>query len=313
METVYVLGAGFSMPFLPDQSHLLTEFFQFDMRDPSSTPDMEFFAAQGTLRTWFEEQFGDQYWAVWLEDVFTWLDHMGDADSLTEDVRRIHSLRRQLYFALAYYFIRAPQRASTTMRRRLAAMQGRSSLKALVTLNWDTLLERTGRRFDYGVPAYDLGGNRLSGRRISLLKLHGSAHWWMCAKCKSIMCDDTLQASIQSQCPICNKDQTQFDPILMTPTLVKNPAQGSLAEVWRLAFVQLSRADEIVFMGYSLPQADHALFHLIRQAIHPDACVRAVLVEKDRTSVAGHRFRTLMPRVQLDFSGIDGFLGIDSL
>lgn len=178
----------------------------------------------------------------------------------------------------------------------------------IITLNWDVLMERMGRRFDYGISFYDHAGCLMNGRGIPLLKLHGSAHWWSCSKCCSVVCDESLQMFFEVQCPICGKDNTRFDPILITPTLIKNPGQGVLAEVWRLAFVLLARADEIVLMGYSLPQADHAVFHLVTQARHPDAVVRAVLLEKDRRSLADQRFQTLMPQVMQDFTGIDKFL-----
>ncbi len=298
------------MPFLPDQRHLLETLFHFTML-ASNMPDMEFFASQGTLRTWFEEQFGHQYSAVWLEDVFTWFDHVADTVPPTDDVRRIQSLRRQLNFALAYYFIQAPQRASAIMRRRLTAMQQRSSLKGVMSLNWDVLLERTGRRFDYGLAAYDTMGRQLTGRRIPLLKLHGSAHWWICAKCRSVLCDESLQLFFETRCPVCRKDHTQFDPILMTPTLMKNPSQGVLAEVWRLAFITLAQAEEIIFLGYSLPQADHALFHLVSQARRPDAIIRAVLLDRDRQSLTEQRYQTLIPGISLDFGGIDAFFGLE--
>lgn len=311
-NTVYILGAGFSMPFLPNQGHLLEKLFHFELLPASKAPDIEFFAHQATLRSWFEERFGHTFSAVWLEDVFTWFDHVADAIPPTEDVRRIQLLRRQLNFALAYYFIQAPpqQEASAKIRRRLRAMQQRSLLKGVITLNWDVLLERTDWQFDYGFFAYDRTGRKLTGLGTPLLKLHGSAHWWICAKCHSVLCDDTLQIFFETRCSVCGKDNTQFDPILMTPSLMKNPSQGALTEVWRLAFVLLAHADEIVFMGYSLPQADHAVFHLVSQAMRSNAIVQAVLLDKDKGSLANQRFQTLIPGIRLNFTGIDPFLGL---
>jgi hypothetical protein len=114
----------------------------------------------------------------------------------------------------------------------------------------------------------------------------------------------------EQHCPICHKETTRFDAVLMTPTLVKSPSISILEEVWRLAFVLLAGADEIIFMGYSLPQADHALYHLLMEANSPTAIVRAVLLESDREAIAAERFHALVPHIEMDFNGIDLFLGL---
>lgn len=309
MNTVYILGAGFSAPFLPVQTKLLGRVLNFRVSRPKTRSDMEFIGTQETLREWFLEHFGVRYSDVWLEDVFTWLDHITSVPSPRNDIRAVQHLRRNLDFALSYYFSHFPRGAKERMVKRIHNMRSRSVLTGVITLNWDTLLERAVRP-NYGLPVHTREGTRINRRSGPLLKLHGSVDWWRCTRCQGIVKDSSLDIFFEEQCPICQKSGTRFDAVLMTPTLMKNPNEGPLEEVWRLAFVLLSGADEIVFMGYSLPQADHALYHLVMQAKRSDAVVKAVLLEQDRLAPAAQRFHTLVRNVELNFSGIDTFLGI---
>ena len=94
--------------------------------------------------------------------------------------------------------------------------------------------------------------------------------------------------------------------------LDEKPHGRTLQEIWRLAFVLLAGADEIVFMGYSLPQADHALYYMVMEAKRSNAQLRAVLREGDRDGLASKRFRSLIHHIDLDFRGIDAFLDVAS-
>ncbi len=317
MNTVYILGAGFSAPYLPVQTHLLDSVLKFTNpqmerpEGPKTRSDVEFVGIAANLQQWFGDQFGPDYSDVWLEDVFTRLDHITDVPTPREDIQAMQQLRRKLDFALAYYLRYKPYNTSKIMKRRLSQMKARSVLHGIITLNWDTLLQRVAL-FNYGVPIHSVQGERVHRRSVPLLKLHGSADWWRCTRCRSLVADSSLAAFFETKCPVCQKSDTRFDSVLMMPTLMKNPMEGPLQEIWRLAFVLLAGADEIVFMGYSLPQADHALYYMVMEAKRSNAQLRAILREDDRDGLACRRFRSLIRHIDLDFRGIDAFLEVAS-
>jgi len=69
--------------------------------------------------------------------------------------------------------------------------------------------------------------------------------------------------------------------------------------------VELSEADKIVFIGYSLPEADYHFRTLLRRAVNPKVPIEVVLTRKDKiTSEIPERMRQYLPPARYtDFFG----------
>jgi hypothetical protein len=140
-----------------------------------------------------------------------------------------------------------------------------------LTFNYDILLDLTLSL--YGVPFdYCLNG-MLNDPSIPLLKLHGSINWAYCQQCKEIVPQSLAGWTGRIKpgfktfgIPIgtnirrikCKRCSTTFTdpPVLVPPTWDKGKYHASVQPVWRAAASRLSTAENLVIVGYSLPESD---------------------------------------------------------
>jgi len=175
----------------------------------------------------------------------------------------------------------------------------------IISFNYDLLLERAftdlGIGVDYGsgisTPEYFSGRGGLSS--IKLLKLHGSINWHAKEdgeiqalplinrnKGLGIQClltDDMINISrkIDKRNYPASFSSWEFVP----PTWKKNP-EGPIGSVWREALKAIRDANEIVFIGYSMPQTDTYIQHLLAAGLignHKISKVKAYCGNDDST------------------------------
>ena len=110
---------------------------------------------------------------------------------------------------------------------------------------------------------------------VRLLKLHGSLNWGYCPGCKRIVSwdlntyfqkhyiDSFSEKGKSIYIPIgtqlheykhCGENKVKPEPIIIPPTWDKLYHYESLAKVWRQAAIELSEAENIIVIGYSLPE-----------------------------------------------------------
>jgi len=246
------------------------------------------------------------------------------------DPPRLHQVRRDLE-----YLVQATLRASVRLaaRRRggphvrfVRRLVSHGSLErcSLISLNYDTLLDqalaRAGLMPDYGLPGCGAGGGPL------LAKLHGSLNWSYCPACGRVAAPDELAdvrgsrgAGPMSRCERCANPRLRG--LIISPTLHKSYPAAGLQHVWDRALEAIQAADRITFVGYSMPQADVPVYHLIcrglltrRRAGRP--AIRVINHERTDLSPGQRRLerRALMdrfcrlfgPAVAFDFSGFHG-------
>lgn len=117
--------------------------------------------------------------------------------------------------------------------------------------------------------------------QVSLLKLHGSFNWTQCPNCKFIQSvdittlmsgmrwflleeDRTLPISFTSRLPQCTKcgQASAPEPLIIPPTWNKTQHYAEIKNVWSVAARQLAEAEQIVVIGYSLPDTDQFFRYL---------------------------------------------------
>ncbi len=131
------------------------------------------------------------------------------------------------------------------------------------------------------------------GYNVKLLKLHGSMNWLNCPKCQRLFVafhEKIAEYGIykDKQCHHCaknfkeeNADSSTLRSDLIMPTFLKDLTNFQIKLIWQNAGVELSEASKIVFIGYSLPQADYELRQLLARMIRHEAEIEVVLQSED--------------------------------
>jgi NAD-dependent SIR2 family protein deacetylase len=156
---------------------------------------------------------------------------------------------------------------------------------------------------------------------IPLLKIHGSLNWFYCPKCNEL--DITIgrkgatslaedQNRFLCVDPYCT---STYEPLLVTPTMLKIYDNSFLQKLWDLSEKIISESDIIVFIGYSLPEADYHIRCLLTKAMTKDKSRdhRIVVIEKNPTgakekeliSGVGNRYKLLFGEEKVVFRPID--------
>ena len=153
---------------------------------------------------------------------------------------------------------------------------------SVITFNYDIALdyvvEKHGYKIYYGFGDYP---NTFDDGTLPLYKLHGSINWAYCKKCKNIVPSMLIDYSQYvynnakrigyryTDLPIgtvvkervhttCKKNVGTFDPlpVIVPPTWYKSNYYKMLSAVWKQAGKELSEAEYIFIIGYSLPPTD---------------------------------------------------------
>lgn len=247
--------------------------------------------------------------------------------------------------------------ATWLIRQRVKAGIGGDPV-SILSLNWDSLVEDSlfhvirdldalGRiDVDYCVYTTPLDENpqicphtpspkqRASGiYNVKLLKLHGSATWLRCTNSGLVYTGlgMTTPAStlyvVPRPSPFMAAHPNQvggpgvpLEPYIITPTYSKVFDLPHIKTTWHNAFVELREASEVVFIGYSLPDADYHFRALLLRAIRPSARVRVVLgpssnpdgysSNAERESLPDVRYRRLFGEsVKFDYGGMENLIG----
>lgn len=200
--------------------------------------------------------------------------------------------RARLLDALEWYFWgRHHEDAAERSRRDYLRplMDSLSDGDIVVTLNWDTVVERTlaeaGRwnpSDGYGFPRElaiedSFGRSPLppefpSESSVQVLKLHGSFGWrstdvGMYLDATMLLREFDFQMDVDPV-RLIDSDAPEFyapDPGMMAyPSFLKRLDHPILETIWRTASEALARAESVVVWGYSLPESDAAIRALLQ-------------------------------------------------
>lgn len=163
---------------------------------------------------------------------------------------------------------------------------------AIVTLNWDCLLDYT-LNFNCCTPNYGPNGSR--GPR--LYKLHGSINWGYCKDCKSdprifvpnefvgnrpfVKKNQSLDLRLvteglpKNKCNTCNKP---LSPRIIPPAYTKELDDTWMTQIWEHAAAVIADTRDIVFVGYSFPNTDQHFVSFIKKALAQNIHVSEVTV-----------------------------------
>ncbi len=127
---------------------------------------------------------------------------------------------------------------------------------------------------------------------VKLLKIHGSINWLNCPKCQRIFIDfyrRVIDYGVfrQAKCKYCSKEYDDHDehsprlrPLLLMPTFAKDLSNFQTKLIWRNSGLEISEADELIFIGYSFPLADFEFRQLLFRNISRNTKITVVLYDK---------------------------------
>lgn len=215
---------------------------------------------------------------------------------------------------------------------------------SVISTNWDILLDNSiykslqaHKRYD-GVVDYCCyisskdendttvtpGLEKLGqgGFNVKLLKLHGSLNWLQCPRCARLYAKFFEKEAMRNfesstSCRHCDRNFPEetgkhlLSQNLIMPTYLKNLSNPQYRIIWQNAGIEISEADRIVFIGYSLPQADFEMRQLLSRMTRKDAKIHVVdyLPEVNRESLRGHWLKFFGSReISFSFDGAKSFV-----
>jgi len=181
-----------------------------------------------------------------------------------------------------------------------------------ITFNYDVALDYAlSHNGSLGGPDYCLS-EPPAFTRIPLLKLHGSINWGVCAECQKIVPWDFDRVRVSP--PYYGNDHI-FDlgsnidreqhcgrplnrcPVIIPPTWNKTGYHQDLARVWSRASSELSTAENIFVIGYSLPETDSFFRYLYALGSEGATRIKRFWVfDPDTDGTVEPRFRTMIGR-----------------
>lgn len=145
---------------------------------------------------------------------------------------------------------------------------------SVITFNYDIALDFACH---HGQLAVDYAlGSQPHPRAVPILKLHGSLNWSTCPKCSGTVVPVTFQQYLGGHRGFMHEPRSvvmpftkrfhQFkhdcgeplesSPVLVPPTWHKQDYHRTISGVWRRAAKELSEAENVFVLGYSLPPSD---------------------------------------------------------
>jgi NAD-dependent SIR2 family protein deacetylase len=334
INRVIIIGAGFSIAAgIPPQNRLLNEISQVNMEDLN-------FQQLSIQHDWLKlnqyliSLYGNNWdpMKVSLEDVYTMMDTaiLKQRNIGIFNPSSLFMIREAFDRLILYIIDKEISREDIQeYGKKIFNVMGEGKTE-FISLNWDYLLERVfiSHRYsiNYGVPLERTYKQAQENSKVLILKPHGSLNWRLCPICESIYA--FMEYENISHCKKCKplfKTQTNIIdtlgkldvsfnekllPLLVSPTFIKSNSIPQLNTITNKMQEILAKADELVFIGYSLPISDHDIRELLIKSfsIKPKQSVHVILkpsTQSEKNELIKH-YDSIFPDSILTFEW-DGF------
>jgi len=189
---------------------------------------------------------------------------------------------------------------------------------SLISFNYDLVMDHAMYMVDGGrSPIYGIETGKKFGR--SLLKPHGSMNWVYHPRCsrsskekfwyevvppttfeeagqsgKYWLCPTLRQLQSSHKCGAC-LEVNRCMPLIIPPTWAKAARYIPMQAVWKLAIKEISEAEQLVIIGYSMPDTDSFFRYLLASGISLHSNLQRVIIVNPSSDVA-HRFKRILPK-----------------
>ena len=289
-----IAGAGLSAVCGLPTTHGLTADF-LTLPTTEATDQRLQSAISKQLRRYWGTVFGyDSGEPPSFEDHFTLLDiaaNSGHQLGTSYSPKQLRAIRR-LSIHRVFDILELRFKTNATLSQFLGSVASCSS-NAIITTNWDLAIEKhlDLDQFNYSIPATNPSGVPSASTGIPIFKLHGSANWAYCDCCGRLVVYDrpdgkgalhrhifidkedfralgesapkTLVSRQPTQCWACG---VRLSSRVATFSYAKTLNFIHFLTIWHNAFKALREARKWIFVGYSFPEADFQLRHMLKAA-----------------------------------------------
>ncbi|OPZ89501.1 MAG: hypothetical protein BWY74_02700 [Firmicutes bacterium ADurb.Bin419] len=295
MRAAIILGAGFSKNSgLPVQSEIPGLLIENCYDNKFET------AISLVLKRFYEDVFGFSKGQAMpeLDDILTCIDistNAGHHLGIKYSSLHLRAVRRFLIYRL-FTILREKFIYSEHVKDLLLSLMEKYNKVDFIVLNWDTVLENYINIINPSIMIdYCNGGKHWArkslgtGEMIKVIKIHGSINWLYCDNCRVLINDTYCEVPPIKRAGFKDKDFKLFDEFseiitealesencficgdkisshIATFSFRKSFRENSFPNLWNQAEDVLTYADKWIFIGYSLPQADYEVKHLLKIA-----------------------------------------------
>lgn len=324
---VIILGAGFSIPAgIPQQNQILKSIFNIKLADLSHLDtaipdDIELFKK---FYQYFVKK--DNYFEIHLEDIYTSIDKaiVRQRNIGVFDASLLLYIRESLDRLIGYVINREIKSDDIEKyKEKLSFFFDKKKKIKFISLNWDFLLEKVllemNFKIDYEIPLKFT--EDIKGKGIAVLKPHGSLNWKLCPICEKIFaffeneiwhcknCHGIYSNEVSLMNELIKKRiiiKERLIPLLVTPTFLKSNFVPQLNLIMQFFYEYLIEADELHFIGYSLPLSDHDIRSVLLSAksVNPHVNVSVILKSKNKTEIKRlqNNYRSIYTENNIQFS-----------
>ena len=162
---------------------------------------------------------------------------------------------------------------------------------------------------------------------IKLIKIHGSLNWKYCNCCNQVLLtpldkgidlgiskadwqgpftDDSDNVCAGISNARCSRDGNEFQTMLVPPSHLKDLSHPINSRLFIESAEEIRRAKKVVFIGYSLPEADIHMKAILKKSLRPETDIFVVNV--DKSDNFRFRFKGLSKHVQFVMSSFEDFV-----
>ncbi len=327
-STVFIFGAGASYADgVPLQADILPQI----IRD--TDPQLKNSDTAKRLRKFLTEHFAQGEQAPSLEEVFGFIEFfIKNEISLSREwgVKELLEIKADFTKVVHYLISKNTKRSELfgEFWRKIAKIDPEVGV---ITTNYDTLADEAfdsiypeclidycldfvnfrhpeaGVPFDWWIdpkkPTENFGYSKVT--RIKLIKLHGSLNWKYCSCCGQIGLTpwqhefnlklDSFRSFMDTQVTECPFDGNRLSSLLQMPTHIKSNHNFIFSKLYDEASYLVGNAKQLVFIGYSFPEADVHIRALIRRCFSDDG--KIIVINKSRAKDLKHRYEGLAKNV----------------
>jgi hypothetical protein len=257
------------------------------------------------------------------------------------ELTRARAAIEYIIFAVLDYHLRTPIGHAYRSLLSSALIDSEAGPQA-ISLNYDIILdnlmfELAQRRNQETNPTPDYGCDIRTDayankeRYGKLLKLHGSLNWMFCPGCQRLdlgmsesgkaIADSSRLEELYNFKPLdkhylCSEDScdecqckfcgTPLRAVMITPSFAKDYGNPHIQRVWYEAEWMLRESTRAFIVGYSLPNDDLAVIHLLRRGLEHLAPKDITVVLQGRDDATLQRYRSLFgPQIHFETDGFE--------
>lgn len=326
--TVFIFGAGASYgDGVPLQGNILPLIIK------DEDPQLKYSETAKRLRGFLTEHFAHGEQTPSLEEVFGFIDFFiinNIALSKQWGVKELIEIKSSFTKAVHYLISKSTQK-SEIFREFWKKVRSIEPEIGVITTNYDTLIDEAfdaiypecfidycldyvnfrhpnaGVPFDWWIdpkkPTEHFEYNRLT--RIKLIKIHGSLNWKYCSCCGQIALTpwqhqynlklDSFQSFFDSQITECPFDDARLISLLQMPSHLKSNNNFIFNILYDEASYLVGNAKQLVFVGYSFPEADVHIRALVQRCFSEDG--KIIIINKSRAKDLKYRYEGLARNV----------------